>query len=90
LFLGTKKDNAADRIAKNRPHGSVTHPQMYVVRRGEKNPNYTGKLNSIKVQEIRKLAATGWFCQREIAELYCVSEGVVCEVIHRKSWKHVA
>lgn len=75
LFLGTNKDNSADRARKGR------NP----VRRGEANGNH--RLTAEQVREIRLLA--GQTPQTELARTYGVSLITVNRIVHRRRWASV-
>jgi len=73
LFLGTKKDNKLDCIAKDR----------HV--RGERNP--WAKLTESKVREIRELWQQG-STQTQIAKDFSMDLKHIWSIVHHKSWKH--
>jgi len=72
LFLGTKKDNTQDAIAKGR--------HVYIPA-GEKNPH--AKLNATQVREIR--AAKG--PAHKLAAVYGVSPALIYLIRQRRAWK---
>lgn len=74
LFLGTHKDNMADKVAKGRNHGAV----------GARNCK--AKLRDDLVREIR--AARGR--QKEIGARFGVSQTTVWKIKHGLAWGHVA
>jgi hypothetical protein len=77
LFLGTHKDNSADREAKGRGAnrtGSL-HPQAI--------------LDEQKVRDIRANYALCRVSQRELAERFGVSRSAVACVVGRKNWTHI-
>jgi len=74
LFLGTKKDNSDDMIAK----GRKVNPEQ----RGEKNPFC--KLTDIQVNEIRLRYKRRIVLQRELAREYGVSRAVISLIINNK------
>lgn len=76
LFLGTNRDNAIDKIDKNRQ----------AVFAGEHNPRSV--LTEKDVKEIRGRCADGER-QTDIAREYGVSKYAVWRVIHRKNWAHI-
>lgn len=75
LFLGTKKDNALDCIAKgrHRPTRGVDRP--------------AAKLTDEKVREIRRLYRKG--DGPYLASQFGVSTGVINNIVARKAWRHV-
>ena len=75
LFLGTDKDNSADKISKNR-HAF-----------GEKNG--AAKLTEYQVREIRCAYSENNVSQEALARLYGVSGRLICDIVHRKIWKHL-
>jgi hypothetical protein len=48
------------------------------------------KLTDGATKEIRLLYATGDYYQRELAEIYGVSQTNVSQITRRQTWKHVA
>lgn len=76
LFLGTKKDNAADMFAKGRAH----------VRKGI-NVN-TCKLTEEEVIEIRSLYDQG-YSQRTLGEIFGVSHPAIGRIVRRQNWRHI-
>lgn len=105
LFAGTPADNSADMVEKGRAargihqgtgtaargarHMSKTHPEL--VRRGEKVRGH--KLTAVQVHEIRALAATGHLRQRDIGEMFGVTQSQVSRIVNqsatRRAWAHV-
>jgi hypothetical protein len=75
LFLGTKKDNAQDCIAKgrHRPTRGVDRP--------------AAKLTEEKVREIRRLYRKG--DGSYLAWQFGVSASVINSIVARKAWRHV-
>lgn len=55
---------------------------------GEDHP--FAKLRDDDVRDIRALHATGSVTQREIARRYEVGPSVICNIVNRKRWGHVA
>ena len=72
LSLGTAKDNHDDMKVKGRGLS------------GEKHPNR--KLSHKKVVEIRKLWNNGAYVQREIADMFGITQANVSSIIRNKSW----
>lgn len=75
LFLGTDKDNAADRDAKGRRQPP----------KGEQNGFH--KLTSGEILLIRKVFGT--MTQVKIAKLFGTHRGNVSKIGNRKVWKHI-
>ena len=77
LFLGSLKDNSRDMVKKKRchPRHGVTHP--------------CHKLTEDEVRKIRLYHANG-IPQKTLVAQFRVSASVISQVVHRKSWKHLA
>lgn len=73
LRLGTNADNIGDMVQRGR-------------KKGERNCR--AKLNEVAVRVIRHLAAEGR-TQRDLAEVYGVSEATVSLLVARKTWGHI-
>lgn len=56
-------------------------------KRGEAVP--TSKLTADEVRELRRLAATGAYTQRDLSEIFGLSQGSVCKIVNRKLWHHI-
>lgn len=89
LFLGTDKDNAVDRNAKNRHafgnrSGAKKHPEK--TPRGESSG--VSKLKAEDILEIRKEHASG-STQKAIAEKYGICHQNVSSITKGRTWKHV-
>jgi hypothetical protein len=91
LFLGTNRDNIADRMAKGRdssPSGiwnkSLTEPHRLA--RGERVGG--AKLTAEQVIEIRTRHDRGESI-RSLAIAYGVGRGTAQDIIHGRSWAHV-
>ena len=78
LFLGTHKDNVADRVNKGRGR--------YYAHSGESNGR--AKLTTKQVQEIRNRIAAGEK-QSLIADDYGVTKETVSAIKRAKVWKHL-
>ena len=74
LFLGTHKDNQADKAKKKRATG-------------ERNGN--AKLTPAKVLKIRKDYAAEKFNMYELADKYSVTRPLIGAIINRKIWTHI-
>lgn len=75
LFLGTKADNNADKLAKGRQSKGSKHG--------------FAKLTEEDVSEIRRRHANGEK-QKDLAEEYGVSGCAIWQVVSRKYWRHVS
>ena len=73
LFIGTNKDNADDKVNKNRSAC------------GEK---ISTKLKNEMILEIRELSKNG-MTQQNIAKKYNVCQTTIGSIILRKTWKHI-
>jgi len=75
LRIGTDLENRADASSKRRlPHGSKM---------------YNAKLNEEKVAEMRQRYAAGGVTQRELGEMYGVSQSTVAYICKGETWTHV-
>jgi len=89
LFLGTEKDNMADKIRKCRCakgvfNGANTKP--YMIPRGENHG--ASKLTECKVHKIRALLENG-VVQEVIARQFGINQTAVGFIKRRKNWKHL-
>lgn len=75
LFLGSAKQNAADKVTKNRQSKGVTHGGH--------------KLSEKEVKEIRKLYLGGGESHRSLAAKYNVTYGLISYILHYKIWTHI-
>jgi hypothetical protein len=88
LFLGTRADNTADMVAKQRAacgnrHGSRTQPQRTA--RGERVAGC--KLTAENVRQIFLRGATEF--QADLAAEFSVSQSAISAILTRKRWLHV-
>ena len=77
LARGTRSDNQFDSVRNGKhraPKGSA---------------HYRAKLNDDKVEEVRRLYATGEFTQQELGLRFGVSQTMIGFIVRRKSWKHI-
>ena len=79
LFLGTKKDNTADCIAKGRDKPYRLFGESHGM----------SKLKENEVIEIYHLAHAGGMSHMQIGELYDVTDGTVSQIKRKKIWLHV-
>jgi hypothetical protein len=77
LFLGTHTDNMRDKLNKHREN----------MPKGEKHG--MAKLTEKDVKKIRELYQTGNYLQREIADIFNVSQALVSAIFFRRVWKHL-
>ena len=75
-FLGTRKDNNADRAAKGRSNTPS----------GERHHN--AKLTVEAVLDIRHMYSLG-HAQKEIGKKHGIPQATVSRIVRRESWKHV-
>lgn len=78
LFLGTRAENAADRVAKHRGRSGD--------RRGIRNPAAT--LTESDIVDMRSLASMG-ATRRTLEEEYGISRAMVGYILRREAWRHV-
>lgn len=74
LFLGTNSDNMADKTAKNRQQRGKTV--------------WSAKLDDDAARDIRALVADG-VSPVFLAQEYGVRPQTICDVVNRRTWKHV-
>lgn len=75
LTVGTPKQNAQDKIdAGRQPRGEQVN---------------RARLTADQVVEIRNLYQTGEWTMARLAQKFCIDDGQVCRIIHRKAWAHV-
>lgn len=75
LFLGTQRDNMADKVFKGRHPKGIGAPQS--------------KLTDDKIENIRRRYSSWGTTYQKLANEYCVSVCTICNIINRKTWKHV-
>lgn len=78
LFVGTQKDNVADRLSKNRPKTGA---------RGERHPR--ALLNDDLVVSIRRNFSGLHGEITDIAKKYSVSESTINSIISGRTWRHI-
>ena len=83
LSIGTQAENMRDKCLKGRFRKTISGD----FRCGE--GHYRSKLKNCDVLKIRELFATGNFLQKQIAIDFAISETVVSQILHRKTWKHL-
>lgn len=77
LFLGTRKDNYDDMVAKGRLNRA----------RGEHQGS--AKMTADKVRELRRLYEKEGKTQIEISGIMGIHQTTVSRIIERRTWKHV-
>lgn len=77
--------NPPERIARGDRHGSRTHPEK--IPRGEAKHL---KLTEDSVREIHRLWSAGGVMQKDIAERFGVSRGVISQILSGKLWSHIS
>lgn len=105
LFLGTALDNNRDtkikgRMATGDKHGSHTHPECWA--RGDRHGSKThpeknrrgsnhggAKFTEVQVLEIRQRYKNFKTSSYVLAKEFHVSQGVIMQILHRKTWKHI-
>lgn len=81
LFLGSKKDNTQDMLAKKRSRHLLYMPK------GEQH--YRTKLTAANVIAIRKLYAEGKHSQSQIGKRFNLSQPAIFKILRRQRWGHV-
>lgn len=77
LFLGTRADNNADKVRKNRQSRGSAHSMP-----GERHP-----LAKLSVSQVMAIRETTGKTQRQVAEEYGVSQSIVSRIITNKNWR---
>ncbi len=75
LFIGTKRDNTLDMIAKGRGNLQAG------AQRGEANPR--AKITRAQVEEIREIVGER---QKDIARRYGLTQAVISKIVRRQIW----
>jgi len=88
-------DNKLDNCVENLARGTYSDNRLDSVRNGKHrapkgSAHYRAKLNDDKVEEVRRLYATGNFTQRELGLRFGVHRQTISKIVRRKSWKHIA
>lgn len=92
LFLGTQKDNIADRDAKGRVcrgenqfASKLTERTVFLIRSiyGERRQPYAEQRD-----RLRK-GAYAPITQKELAKLFSIGRSTLMSVLNRKTWKHI-
>lgn len=77
LRLDTRQNNNKERMEKDRGNRPI----------GERNPRCI--LNETQVLEIRAKYKAGNITQVELGREYNVKREVICDIVNRRSWKHI-
>ena len=77
LWLGTRKENNADRDAKDRTG------------RSNRESNGSSKLKERDIVSIRHLASIGRLTHSNIGRLFNIQQSTVSSIVSRKKWSHV-
>jgi hypothetical protein len=81
LFLGTRTDNAMDKVAKGRQaRGDRANP-----RRGEEHPQHVLRVDDVR--QIRELHARGGLTHGQLAERFGCSKGNVGFIVRGETWQ---
>lgn len=75
LFLGTPADNSADKVAKGRQTKGVANSQA--------------RLTDDAVRALRRQRAVDGTSMSRLARKFDICISQVCQIINRKSWRHV-
>lgn len=98
LWLGTPKENAKDAVKKGtmtkvwgrkktkEEIDKIQKNRSIPNQKGENHPNNT--LKNSDVFEIRELLKSG-IKQMEIAKKYKVCQGVISQIKHKRTWRHI-
>ena len=89
LYLGTDADNAADRDRRGRHGPYIYYGNPETQARGEKLSKKKKGLTDQKVRDMRVRYGQGGITQLQLGQEYGISESMVCNIVHRKVWKHV-
>lgn len=85
LFLGSPKDNSADRDRKGRGIPWDTPPARRS--RGERHPR--ARLTETDVRAIRSEYAAGGISQQALADRFGIAQTAISHVVRRTTWAHI-
>lgn len=83
LKYGTKKENQKDRILHGTNYYNLTNENT------KGSNNFKAKLNEKQVRIIKWLLKDNYLTQREIGEVFSVSQSTINLIKNKKLWKHV-
>src|SRR3990167_3442392 len=87
LFLGTKRDNARDMVAKGRHVVGGTHcGSDGKWKHG--TDHWRAKMNEANIEELRNLRAHGWSLLA-LGQRFGITIGAVSMIANHKRWKHL-
>jgi len=90
LTAGTTAENQADMARKGRGTvGAKSTAHRFPEKLPRGADNVASKLDGDKVRAIRSRYAAGGVSQSHLARDYGVSQSVIFDAIHRKSWGHI-
>lgn len=79
LFLGSRADNAADMVSKNRQRNGIVPGERHGM----------SKLRDADVIELRRSYAAHEASQPELARRFGIQQSTVWAIIHRRTWAHL-
>lgn len=90
---GNKHDNCLKNLeyctqAENNLHSFRVLKRLPVINRGEKSG--ISKLTNDNVRSIRDLYSSGKYTMKDLEKIFNVSDSTILNIIHRKTWGHVA
>lgn len=90
LFTGTRLDNVRDAVSKGRnakgsTSGMRLHPERH--HRGEWHPQH--KLRECDVVSIRNMYKTTAMSQKQIGQLFAITQTAVGLIVRKKRWAHI-
>jgi len=83
LFVGTRKDNMADAVAKGR---QASGEKLSLLKRGDKS--HLAKLTTAEVVEIRSMKLSG-LKTKELSEIFNISRDNIRRIIRRDTWRYI-
>lgn len=78
LFLGSAKDNMADKVSKGRHKGAH-----------KGSCHHLAILDDEKVCDIRRLYKSGEVTQYTLAEKFNVSQSLISNIVNNSKWSHI-
>lgn len=87
---GIKTDNIVENLEWCTNEYNMNHAWkngLHKIRIGDKSPN--NKLTSNQVIEMRAKFSTGNYLKSELANEYSISRTQACDILNRKSWRHI-